>query len=261
MGCGAKVAKRARLSGWVCVVMAVGMAATGASATPAGREADWRTVETVHPAGAFSSFALTIETKAGDEESPRLMVAGPRGRTLRVTAEGGLVTLAEGLGGHALPVGRRLRSAYVLTSARLATPSGEPILIVFGRAYGGDPGSIRVIALGRDGVARLVLSLAAFDLTHVEARPGGGVDLVGVRSLSQFMDKCRKTYDPFAYYRFGGESPGHFQYDLALSRAYTVSHMAGWAGPAAREDIGVDTCDHTAGRFGALVRLNRHRKG
>ena len=254
------MARRTGMIGLIAgLIAAAGPAATGAAAsapaTPAPRNADWRAVETPAAKGDLAGYRLRVEARAGDADSPRLVVVGPRGRTLRVSANGGLVSLAEGLSRRALPVGRRLRSRYVLASSRLTTPAGEPMLIVFGHAAAGAPGSINVVAADRDGAARLVLSLAAFELAGVERRTGGGVDLIGRRSLSRSLDKCRTTYDPFAVYRFEDAAPGHYQYSLAVSRTYTLAHMPGWAGPAGREDMAVDRCNPSGGRFGTLVKV------
>ena len=63
--------------------------------------------------------------------------------------------------------------------------------------------------------------------------------------------KCVSTYDPYSVFKLSDPTKGRFQYSLALSEKYNLAYYAGWAGPNAREDIGVNICQKPA----RMVRL------
>ena len=66
--------------------------------------------------------------------------------------------------------------------------------------------------------------------------------MIGSGSTSEMASKCVSTYDPYAVFKLSDRAKGRFQYSLALSKKYNLAHYAGWAGPNAREDIGVNFC-------------------
>jgi hypothetical protein len=160
-----------------------------------------------------------------------------RGARLRVAVEGGLVPLSEGLIFNKRFARQNVvGSRYVYLASQLKDAGGNAMLIVLGRAYASDPGSIRVIGRDVRGAPALVLSLDTFEPADIVDLDGDGrAELVGNPSFSQ-SDGCVKTYDPFAVYRLAGT---HFTYSLKLSKRYNLKHYYGWAGPGSSEKIGI----------------------
>jgi hypothetical protein len=207
----------------------------------------WLARETVHYAG----YSLIIQDTQGtpvEDDFPRLKIVGPRGASLVVSSEGGLVPLAEGLiMDKSLMRDNKLASAVLYASPHFKDAAGAPFVIVLGRAYASDPGSIRVIALKADGVPTLAFSSETFEPSAIADLDNDGTfELIGRPSYSQSSSNCLKTYDPFAVYRVSNSS---LRYSEALSRRYNIAHYYGWAGPKAREDVVVVLCGQQRGKI------------
>jgi hypothetical protein len=216
----------------------------GASAEAAA----WRAVESVRlgPPAAPRAYRATIESRAGDEDSPRLRLAGPTGAPLSVVLEGGLVTAKAGLTGSPLRATRR-RGAYLYAPDPLNRRPAEQVVIVFGRAYASDPGSIRIIRLPARGAPHVAFADATFLLERIaDLDRDGRADLIGRRTGPQSFSRCRWTYAPFSVFRQA--TRGGFEYSRPLSRAYNRAHYV-WAGREPRDDIAVDICRRTGPRL------------
>ena len=195
----------------------------------------------------FKNYGLYVEKAEGDEDSPRLTVAasydvkgGDGGYALQITREGGLETLKVALAEQDGLPANGLTSAYLYAPGPV-DPAGPRYFMVFGRAFASDPGGITVIHAGAKGATTLLsddtfLLEAIADLDH-----DGLPELIGHRSLSQSFNDCMATYDPYTVYRQATPT-GAFKAAPKLSRSYTLAQGYPWAGPKAREDIGVSHC-------------------
>lgn len=199
------------------------------------------------PAGQGQpAYRLEVEGLADHQfdDSRRLAITAGGQRKI-VSVEGGLVAARDSIG-PALLARNALRSKFVFT----ARPMPDDMIIVFGYAFASDPGAMRVIRLGVR--PEQVLSEETFVLTDVrKGADAHSLLLIGKRSLSQMGSKCVSTYDPYSVFKLSDPTKGRFQYSLALSEKYNLAHYAGWAGPNAREDIGVNICQKPA----RMVRL------
>ena len=204
-------------------------------------EKGWTRVESLQVIGPNRhGYTLTVEDNPEIDATPRLRVAGPNGRGLKVQQDGGLIPVAKALEGKRLLEPNSVGSKYVYIPPTLKDPSNEIFLIVFGWAYASDPGSIRIVKLDRDS-PKLVFSAETFELEQIIRLNGGHeIQIVGRRSLSQLWGKCLSTYDPYAVFKMG--SAAKFEYSAALSKGYNLTHRYVWAGPDSREDVAVDEC-------------------
>ncbi len=199
--------------------------------------------------GGRPAFRVTVEDSAKVDATPRVRIVGPNGQFIIVTADGGLVKLADAFLNKALLKHDALQSKYVFASRSLTGLSGEPLLVVFGWAFASDPGSIRVIGLNPAGDPVLLLSDDTFELTGIRTGKDKSVQLIGRPSLSEQLGNCSITYDPYAVYQLSPSNPAGFKYSVALSKAYNLNHYYGWAGPTYREDVIIDLCGKTGPRI------------
>jgi hypothetical protein len=208
-------------------------AAAGATPAPA-----WHPLETTH----IGAYTLTVESEDGVDNSPRLVIAAPGGRTIVVSLNGGLASVKDAMSTKSLAAQNQLHSNYLYASAVLRDrASGDRLVVVFGAPEDPDPWAIRVLALAANGQVQTLLSDDAFELTAVADLNKDGVpELVGRPSYAQMDNRCVATYDPQAVYRLVGD---RYVYDEALSKTYNLAHRYVWAGPHSREDVGVDLCN------------------
>jgi hypothetical protein len=201
----------------------------------------WRVVETAPAPGAAKNHGgFLVESSSASDDSPRLRVQRGGRTVLTVQPEGGLVRVAEALkGAHAMP-SNRLASAWVY-SPRL--PGGQDLFMVFGRAFTGDPGSLRVFRMSPDSPPKLLYTDNAFELEAI-VEAAGHLDLVGRRSFTQMTSRCEGSYDPFLVLRV--DRDGAVGYSAALSQSYNLTHGYVWRGPQAREDVRVNVCSRPA---------------
>jgi hypothetical protein len=216
------------------------LAALAALMLMAAAPPGWTPIESLRYGPPGASSKLTVEQDKSNDDSPRLKILGPNGRTTVITLVGGLITAAAALTETPLNRANLLHSKYFYASDALRDPSGDRLLVVFGAAPDSDPSSIRILHFGPNGRIDTLMANDAFALIAVtDLNHDGKPELVGRASLSQFDKPCVTTYDPLAVYRQSGET---YLYDEALSKAYNLSHRYVWAGPTSREDIGVDVC-------------------
>ncbi|HEX8161842.1 MAG TPA: hypothetical protein VF538_08225 [Pyrinomonadaceae bacterium] len=208
----------------------------------------WRVVETVghdwRHAGERYTFLVEKppnNTASGDPTRLRIRVPGKPEFVL--LDEGGINQIGGELANKRLAAKNLLRSPYLYLSPDLKSPQGLPMLIVFGWAHAGSPGSIHVLALDADGYPSEVFaaeSLVLADLADVDG--DGRREIVGKNYDSEGLVECLSTYNPYAVYRLPPSGAGKAKYSLALSRAYNLKHYYGWAGATYREDVFVDRC-------------------
>ena len=125
------------------MLLTAGPAALASTTTPRGGQSIeterfvWR-----HGAPAYA-FTVEANPPAADSEtpvSPRLLFRDPLGSTVTIQVDGGLVPIADGVLNHALIADNLIRSKYLYFSPKLRDSRGEPMLVVFGWAFGSDPG-------------------------------------------------------------------------------------------------------------------------
>ena len=117
------------------------------------------------------------------------------------------------------------------------------MLVLFGWAYGSDPGSLHILALDRTGYPVGVFSSDTFGLMALADTDGDGAcEIIGKHSLSHLWGTCFSTYDPYSVYRLPSSGIGKARLSLELSKKYNLKHYYGWAGPHGREDIAVVLC-------------------
>jgi len=210
----------------------VALAASAAAPAPPA----WRAVETTH----LGAYTLVVQSNDGADDSPRLVVAAPGGKTTVVSLNGGLALVKNAITTASLAAQNRLHSSYLYAALALNDgAAGDQLVAVFGAAEDPDPFAFRVLRLAPDGQVATLLSEDAFELTAIaHLDKGAAPELIGRPSWSQMDTKCLSTYDPLAVYRL---SDGRYAYDAALSQAYDVAHYV-WAGPKSREDVAVDIC-------------------
>jgi hypothetical protein len=223
---------------WIAAAAAL-TAAAAAAATPT-----WQPVETTH----IGAYTLTVESADGVDDSPRLTIAAPGGRTTVVSLNGGLAAVKDAMSTKSLAAQNKLKSKYLYAADALKDRAGgDRLIVAFGAPEDPDPWAIRVLALAANGQVQTLLSADAFELTAIaDLNKDGVAELVGRPSYSQMDTRCIATYDPQAVFRLSG---GKYVYDEALSKTYNLTHRYVWAGPRSREDIGVNLC----GRAGAKL--------
>ncbi len=207
----------------------------------------WHAIETARFAwrSGASAYKFIVEEGPGDR---RLRIIDPDGAVHIISVEGGFVTIVDGLAEPALANDNLLKSKYAYLSPKLRNARNEPLLIGFGWAFASDPGSIRVIGLDARGIPRVIFSDDTFRLFAIGDLDGRGrPDLIGIRSVSESVNGCVRTYDPFSVLRFA--TNGRLRYSLSLSKAYNLAHYYGWAGPKYRDDIVVVTCPNAPARI------------
>ena len=134
------------------------------------------------------------------------------------------------------------------TTPAPAHARGEPMLIIFGWAYGSAPGSIRIVALNSHGTPQILFSAQTFLLTRtVTLHNGRNLEIIGVRSMAQ-KSGCLETYNPYIVYRLPLPRGTAFTYSEESSRKYNDEHYFRWAGPKATERIAVVLCKRGYGR-------------
>jgi hypothetical protein len=209
----------------------------------------WRPIETTsvewsQGRGPYTLIVEELEDESA-EDSPRLRIGVPDGRSLIITAPGGLVTINDGLLlDQRLAGDNLLRSTYLYLTTRLKGPRRSPMLVVFGQAYASDPGSLRVLSLDGSGYPLPVFTSNTFDLTALEDTDGdGNCEIVGKHCLSQSWGKCFTTYDPYSVYRLPVRRGAKAVFSPRLSKTYNLKHYYGWSGPRCREDIAVVLCE------------------
>lgn len=213
---------------------------------------NWNTLETVRYIWRKNQpeYQFTVEENSASRGPPRLRIQYPHGGGLTITLDGGVVPIADGvLNDHALIADNLIKSKYIYISPKLRNAYGEPMLIIFGWAYGSDPGSIRIVALDSHGVPRIVFSAQTFLLRRiVDVHNGRSLEVIGLRSMSQ-RSGCLETYNPYIVYSLSLPRGSGFIYSEGSSLKYNDEHYFGWAGPKATERIAVVLCKHGYGRI------------
>ena len=134
-----------------------------------------------------------------------------------------------------------LSSSYLYLSPTLKDRYGRPMLVVFGDAVASDPGSLKIVALDRTGVPRVVFSSERFLLTDIkDLDKDGRPEIIGQHSISQAVGAHITTYDPASVYRLSRQTDKAV-FSLALSKAYNLKNY-GWAGPNSSEKFAVVWC-------------------
>ncbi len=195
------------------------------------------------------AYLLTVEENSAGRESPRLRIQDPHGSNLTIALDGGVVPIADGLlDNDALIADSLIKSKYIYMSPKLRNARGEPMLIIFGWAYGSAPGSIRIVALNSHGTPQILFSAQTFLLTRTVTRHNGrNLEIIGVRSMTQ-KSGCLETYNPYIVYRLSLHRGTAFTYSEESSRKYNDEHYFRWAGPKATERIAIVLCKRGYGR-------------
>lgn len=213
---------------------------------PQAQSAKWAPVETTtfHWLTGGSPYTLILEESTSEDAADvRLRIKVPGRRDFTLSVPGGIVKLTEGPLDQKLVADNLLKSAYLYLTPKLKGIAGRPMLVVFGWAYGSDPGSLHVLSLDQTGYPVDVFSSDTFELEALTDLDGDATsEIVGVHCLSQLFGTCFSTYDPYSVYRLPRSGVGKTTLSLALSRKYNLKHYYGWAGPDCREDTVIILC-------------------
>lgn len=170
---------------------------------------------------------------------PRLRIKGPDRRGFTVVLPGGLDKIQD----KKLTADNLIKSSYLYLTPKLKDAQGRPALVVFGWAYASDPGSLRVLLLGKTGYPTSVFSSDTFYLAALQDIDGDGMsEIIGGHCLSQLWGTCFSTYDPYSVYHLPVSGEGKATLSLELSRRYNLKNYYGWAGPRCSEDLAVVLC-------------------
>jgi hypothetical protein len=198
--------------------------------------------------GNGSGFEFIVEEGAGAEnsESPkqrRLRIVDPSGTEYAFAVPGGIVPIHEGAPDPSSTSDNLIASEYIYLAPSATSAHARAVLIVFGWAYGSDPGGILVLALDRARKPTQVFSSDTFEFEAMVDLDHDGVrELVGRHSLPQVYGGCCTTYDPYSVYRLPMVDGQRARYSRGMSKPYTVSKYGGWSGPRTREDVVVVRC-------------------
>lgn len=208
-------------------------------------EAKWATLETATFQWVHGrTYQLSLE-KSGSEDQAhvRLRIKVPGRHDFTLVVPGDVAKLSEVTGDQKLTQDNLLESTYLYLTPKLKDHLGRPMLVMFGWAYGSDPGSLHVLSLDRSGYPTNVFSSETFELAAIKDLDGDGIsELVGKHCLSQLWGTCFSTYDPFSVYRLSQTTSGKARLSLPLSRKYDEKNYYGWAGPTCSEEIAVVLC-------------------
>jgi hypothetical protein len=215
---------------------------------------DWQALETVgydwrHDGGRYTFLVekRLNDNTPGDPTRVRIRVQGRPDFVL--IDEGGINQVGGELVNKRLAAKNLVRSSYLYLSPDLKSAEGLPMLVVFGWASAGSPGSLHVLALDKSGRPSEVFTAKSLVLANLADVDGDGRrEIIGKYYDSETWHKCLSTYNPYRVYRLPSSGAGKASYSLALSRAYNLKHYFGWAGATYREDVVVNTCARRDGK-------------
>src|SRR5437016_3767659 len=114
----------------------------------AAKPLQWRVVEevTITWAPQRGKYTISLDepirTQANDEQWQRIRIRTPTGREFTTrSGPGPLVAVREGVLDSALVADNGAQSTHFYLSPKLRTRRGAPVLVLFGWAYAGNPGS------------------------------------------------------------------------------------------------------------------------
>ena len=129
-------------------------------------QADWQAIETTKFEWGKTNGPYTmILEKRHDEYRLRIETPGHADFVLPIAI--GVLPLNDEIVDQTLTADNLVKSSYFYLSPKLKDQSGRPMLLVFGEAFGSDPGGLHIVALNQKGVPLVVFSSKAFELRAI----------------------------------------------------------------------------------------------
>jgi hypothetical protein len=235
----------------VACAVALGMSVSGALAQQNGSALLEKTRFDWDHSGTPTTFSLVhSKTSSPDQYANRLVISRTGKPSWSLTnADDVWAPLSE------TELSRLRKQNLVLTSKRFLFVSAGPTsdahiyLILKGAVSGCCVGSLTILTPGDDGVPKVVFHASNHLIAAVTPSDDGStLQIIGQPSDSEARAlKNAQSYDPYRVYLLQGDHAA--KYDLALSKAYTLSNYCHWHGSkyderfvAVGPTIGADKC-------------------